>query len=67
MSNHSIRERIKISTPLMIAVFLVLSIVSAYLIVAHQEHLLAYSNYILLVFFVVMHLFLHRGRHHRSD
>ncbi len=39
----------------------ILATVAFYLFTEHRAHILAYSSYIILFFYVLLHLFMHRG------
>jgi len=45
-----------------LSLLVILAIVAFYLIEEHRAHLIAYSGTIFFIVFVLLHLFMHRGR-----
>jgi len=53
-------------------VFFVAATIAFYLLTSHGAHLLAYSTYILFIFYILLHVFMHafhgtQGRHAEKD
>jgi len=43
--------------------FLIATVVY-YILISHTIHILAYSSYIIVIIFVLAHIFMHRGHNH---